>query len=321
MKFALTYGILPIELRPHEDPTTQTTPYGGIAPARWKTLRDEILAELSAVFVVPIATTTDPNRWDALNAADWRLMDSFRPGNDWDALELRKVGSSTLGKLFDCEDAVNSEAMVVPISGAQVAAPCGFAASFALLVAGSQSFNCDLADLENFMYQDSTYELENGEYWLLHSLKNGFQRPRPFQIAYDLSYPEFLVKMSPSAQSAALPSGHCMQGLLNAITADNRIPSTSIWHKHKNELPVWAAGVADRRVYAGLHYPSDNLASWIAVGHMIAAIFSGDVAARNRALDVAKKSISASICWTATRQDREFDKARIALIRLFEGLS
>ena len=105
------------------------------------------------------------------------------------------------------------------------------------------------------------------------SFKYALQRPRPYQMATILGVPhEF--EQSVTAHTAALPSGHCLQASVGAATI------LGDWQKlgfqpNERQLITFArfvADVGDRRVFAGLHYPSDNLASWIVALRLISRL-------------------------------------------------
>jgi hypothetical protein len=82
-------------------------------------------------------------------------------------------------------------------------------------------------------------------------LKNHYQRPRPFQVAF---YTEQNLHPydSVSAQSPSYPSGHAMQSYLicNIIAYH--------YEEKKEQLLKIAKQIADSRIIMGIHYPSDN---------------------------------------------------------------
>lgn len=92
-------------------------------------------------------------------------------------------------------------------------------------------------------------------------LKEKFQRPRPYQMSY-VARASFAYEVAVSAVTPALVSGHGLQGLVvrtlgyvaqrNAITGANDIAC----------LQQYCVDIGDRRVFAGVHYPSDNISSW-----------------------------------------------------------
>lgn len=92
--------------------------------------------------------------------------------------------------------------------------------------------------------------------------KEYMQRPRPYQVAHALGTP-FRYEFARSAVSPALPSGHCLQGLVRHAAAFVANPYLIVRHPGAMDaLAQHAVDYGDRRVYAGVHYPSDNIASW-----------------------------------------------------------
>lgn len=92
--------------------------------------------------------------------------------------------------------------------------------------------------------------------------KEAFQRPRPYQVALMLNLP-FQYEWAKSGVTPSLMSGHCIQGIVGSCGAYLAL---------RRELETTSGGLAglrqygvdfgDRRVFAGVHYPSDNIASW-----------------------------------------------------------
>jgi hypothetical protein len=108
--------------------------------------------------------------------------------------------------------------------------------------------------------------------------KREFQRPRAYQMSYILpdvvsgkheqgakeeeTY-EFQYELATSADTPSMISGHCLQGI---------VAFTGAFLDYRREIEEVPGGVAswlqlavdygDRRVFAGVHYPSDNIGSW-----------------------------------------------------------
>jgi hypothetical protein len=78
-------------------------------------------------------------------------------------------------------------------------------------------------------------------------LKLLFNRARPWQIDSKLN-----IKKSKTAYSPAFPSGHCIQSLYLANVLSLEFP------EKKEKLINLGKNIALSRVYAGLHFPSDN---------------------------------------------------------------
>jgi hypothetical protein len=95
---------------------------------------------------------------------------------------------------------------------------------------------------------------------LTYQLKRRFQRPRPFQCALLLGRKHKYVWAN-TGGTPSMVSGHCLQGSLAGSSAfvlfgrDIDLVSVDI-------LKQFTVDIGDRRVFAGVHYPSDNLSSW-----------------------------------------------------------
>jgi hypothetical protein len=94
------------------------------------------------------------------------------------------------------------------------------------------------------------------------AFKRALQRPRPWQMALLMGRP-FSHEHAKSAASPAIMSGHSLQGLFAAAAAYldqqqqfDQLPGA------RRALAQFGVDFGDRRVFAGVHYPSDNLASW-----------------------------------------------------------
>lgn len=97
--------------------------------------------------------------------------------------------------------------------------------------------------------------------------KYHLQRPRPYQMALQLGFDEFPYQQAVTAATPSMCSGHAVQSLLavggiletwleEGILGENNCGK-------RLALQQWAVDVGDRRVLAGVHYPSDNLCSWL----------------------------------------------------------
>jgi hypothetical protein len=105
-------------------------------------------------------------------------------------------------------------------------------------------------------------------WYVVFQLKKHFQRPRPHQMSMLMGAPKVKPHSYGFAKSAftpALISGHAFQGaiagthLYAAFARQGIHRATAL----KTGTQQWAMDVGDRRVMGGVHYPLDNLASWV----------------------------------------------------------
>jgi hypothetical protein len=92
-----------------------------------------------------------------------------------------------------------------------------------------------------------------------------FQRPRPSQTVFLLKKPTMQPLRAISAGSPSLCSGHSLQAVLGigAVMENLILNGTPFSSNSWTALRQHTVDIGDRRVFAGLHYPADNLASWI----------------------------------------------------------
>lgn len=92
-----------------------------------------------------------------------------------------------------------------------------------------------------------------------------FQRPRPYQMSYLLggASDDYVYRFGASAVTPSLISGHSFSGLL--VRCGAVLDKLLIIERQLHGLAAmkqYMVDIGDRRVFAGVHYPSDNLASW-----------------------------------------------------------
>lgn len=109
-------------------------------------------------------------------------------------------------------------------------------------------------------------------------LKQVFQRPRAYQVAFMQGLMSFEHRDAYSANTPSLISGHCFQGSIGGCGAYARL-SAVISAQSVRTLEQFTVDIGDRRVFAGLHYPSDNLSSWLTALKLVPHVFSEDIAA------------------------------------------
>lgn len=104
----------------------------------------------------------------------------------------------------------------------------------------------------------------------IYSIKKRLQRPRPYQASLILDIP-FDHDAAKSALHPAMISGHCVQGILMLMTFAERAQLDGFALPEEAWKPILQLCVdfGDRRVMSGVHYPSDNLSSWIVAFDLI----------------------------------------------------
>ncbi len=113
----------------------------------------------------------------------------------------------------------------------------------------------------------------------LYQTKLYFRRPRPQQAAFQMGISHFkhhqCLWSVHTGIHPALVSGHCIQGLLLAccLVEDTLEKYGYISEELSEKYAQYAVDVGDRRVFAGVHYMTDNIASWITVLRVIPWVF------------------------------------------------
>jgi hypothetical protein len=99
---------------------------------------------------------------------------------------------------------------------------------------------------------------------LIFWFKSRLQRPRPNQSAIYLKRP-LTHRPAQSGLHPSMISGHCLQGMgmLMAVAERLELDRIAISPDSWAALSQFFVDFGDRRVMAGAHFPSDNLASWI----------------------------------------------------------
>lgn len=109
--------------------------------------------------------------------------------------------------------------------------------------------------------------------FLTFQLKHVFQRPRPYQVSFLRGIQGLKHLHSGTADTPSLISGHAIQGVIGVCHAFNvhRAALTPALTRAFRQLAV---DIGDRRVFAGVHYPSDNLSSWLTAFMLLPRVFS-----------------------------------------------
>jgi hypothetical protein len=112
-------------------------------------------------------------------------------------------------------------------------------------------------------------------------LKQFFQRPRAHQVAFLQQRTNYNYRWACTANTSSLVSGHCLQASLAGCTAFAAL-GKDMSNESIGVLGQFTMDIGDRRVFAGIHYPSDNLASWYVALNLLPRVFDKDTAQKTK---------------------------------------
>jgi hypothetical protein len=147
--------------------------------------------------------------------------------------------------------------------------------------------------------------LSNKVGWIDMQLKVRFQRPRPYQTACVLGESAFTHKRSATATHPSLIAGHCIEGLFGGLSVhllwerDAKIYTMDII----NALQQFSTDLGDRRVLAGVHYPSDLLITWLFCFELLPRVIA-DTTEQASAKAFLKAAIIRSRVWAYLNSPR-----------------
>jgi hypothetical protein len=252
--------------------------------------------------------TLDRNFFDAaaITRADFSMLDELQHVG-WEKIAELPCGKSTVGKQFLVDDFRGDIEYVATRKAKSDVAAAPSATQLQLfdihdvsIHAGLALFNgqSDINSVELDLLATAVYHnslASKGLDWCLMTLKQYFQRPRPFQTAHRFNSSSYFCRLSQTAHTAAFPAGHTLQAAVVHVDSQLQPMSTPWSLVLKNLLPSaeWSASVGDNRILAGLHYPSDSIASWIVLGHIVNGLNDNRSAARA----AAAASVSSSNVW------------------------
>ena len=109
-------------------------------------------------------------------------------------------------------------------------------------------------------------------------IKIHFQRPRPWTAAALLNVEGFrwvtADRFTHTGLHPSFLSGHCVQGILGGCNVlDNLLASGELNDARKRAIQKYMVDWGDRRVFAGVHYMTDNIGSWALARRLIPHIF------------------------------------------------
>jgi membrane-associated phospholipid phosphatase len=152
---------------------------------------------------------------------------------------------------------------------------------------------------------------------LVFLLKRHLQRPRAYQTSQILGVSPIRPQPSLSAWSPSAISGHAFQGLMGCLATYFAFPTLG---PYRHALVMLAADIGDRRVLAGIHYPSDNAMSWWLAFQCIDHI-SQDPTQGDAMRAFVRDAVTGSFLWDEMRKKTAAAHAPIVkkLLRLVSG--
>ena len=82
-------------------------------------------------------------------------------------------------------------------------------------------------------------------------------------MGYILQQDWFTYQDARTAVTPSMISGHCFETIMGGAAAYCRAIDAGLGSDTIDALARHTVDVGDRRVFAGVHYPSDNLSSWL----------------------------------------------------------
>lgn len=125
----------------------------------------------------------------------------------------------------------------------------------------------------------------------LFDIKDYFQRPRPWATASLLDVQGFRWTTASgfihTGIHPSLLSGHCIQGILGGCTVLEHLVSAggAIDPAQLQAIQKYMVDWGDRRVFAGVHYMTDNIGSWTLARKLIPHLFQNAVEVEALAVD------------------------------------
>jgi len=156
----------------------------------------------------------------------------------------------------------------------------------------------------NFLLYDESFDIEEFEnlFWgrmrglqpPLFDIKQFFQRPRPWTAAAMFGLSDFRWTtangFTHTGVHPSILSGHCVQGILGGCSVFeaqlDQAKSTGVGLSESriNAIQKYMVDWGDRRVFAGVHYMTDNIASWTLARRLIPHLFRNSQEVENFAV-------------------------------------
>jgi PAP2 superfamily len=137
-------------------------------------------------------------------------------------------------------------------------------------------------------------------------LKGQFRRSRPAHAAL-MAGKSLTIQYAQTSITPAIVSGHALQAIMRVTNA--YLQSRDYLSKGEVEdAKAFAVGAGDRRVYAGVHFPSDSFGSWIAAAHLADYYWPND--AKDARKFIYEAIENNSPVYQATIKEKVFDDVR-----------
>lgn len=150
-----------------------------------------------------------------------------------------------------------------------------------------KDYLCSLSSKQFEQARNTIDQAYNRKLSSLFWLKREFVRPRPYQTALIFGFDNFHSEVAYSATHSAFYSGHCLEGMLfcAAVAETWMADPDSFDDDAFKALKQYAVDFGDRRVFAGVHYPSDNISSWYIALKLIPHVFANPLPVRQFVID------------------------------------
>lgn len=128
-----------------------------------------------------------------------------------------------------------------------------------------------VGDLPNILFAGFDRKLGS----LHYQIKQSFQRPRAYQLAALRGW-NYHGVWAKTGGTPSFISGHCLEGSI-AVCSAFALFGMAVDAVSLEILKQFCVDIGDRRVFAGVHYPSDNLGSWITAFHVLPHVFDAAI--------------------------------------------
>jgi membrane-associated phospholipid phosphatase len=223
-----------------------------VTPAKWQQWRDEVISEIAGVLwpvYVPGSVAWQSPAVQALINVDFALLKRLHPAIHAPIRALHPTTVTHLDFFLDEDDESK------------------------LFATGYERYDPRLpAELRAELQKQLEAGLQSKVATLDLQMKQAFLRPRAYQVAVIQQRREYGHLEAKTANTPSMVSGHCLQSIMGACNVFNEL-ADRLNHKSLDVFRQFAVDIGDRRVLAGVHYPSDSLSSWYTSFRLIPFVF------------------------------------------------